>query len=191
MALEPGDEQLAQAVRYADFDLGDWRGQRPLPAVLRQHAPGDQLIEHVHHEQRVAVGALVNDDGQRRCRLEPRAPLLQVGGQCRRVEMGEPEVAALPARQQFLMHRLQGVGMHRHLCGPIGTDDQQRRGAAALCQARQQIHRRQIAPMEILEHQHQRQRQRVDDGGHFATHALGSRRGRWLPRIGRDGHPGQ
>ena len=59
--LDPPLDHLAQALRHADLDLLQPRAELP-PVVAHgdQSAP-DEVVDHAHHEERIALGPPADD----------------------------------------------------------------------------------------------------------------------------------
>ena len=143
--------------------------------ALAQALAVHQIAEHRDEKERVAVGALEQ---------QPREILRQLvrargghrGTPARRPRSSsaERQLRAEVVELQVLLHRAQRVLVEHHVAGAVGADDQHARRLAATRQRRDEIDRRAVAPVGILEHQHERRlgAERFDGFGHLAQHAL-------------------
>ena len=137
----------------------------------------DQVGEHRDQKQRVAVGPLVQQVDQLRrqaVRAEPGVEERADGGLAQQVER---QLAAEPVYLQVLLHRPQRMPIEDDVAGAIGADDQHARRLAAASQRRDEVDGGAVAPVQILEDEHERllRAQRLDGLGHLAQHALAGR----------------
>ena len=87
----------------------------------------------------------------------------------------ERDLLAQPLRLQFLVHATQRVIGDRHLDRPEGADHQQSGRLATPGNTSDQVDGGRIAPLQVLEHEHQRAaaREDLERVGHLAQHAGG------------------
>jgi hypothetical protein len=141
---------------------------------------GDQVVDRVHHEERIALGPLMDERNQLRGKLvggEPDREVLPHSGLC---EVFERQFLALLPRDEFLLHRLERVPAGNQLRRPVGPDQHQVSRPTASGDIGDQVQRRVVAPVKVLQHEHERRvgRQGIQRITHFAQHPLarGARR---------------
>ena len=83
----------------------------------------------------------------------PAEALRQIGADMRLAQKGQRDVLALAAHPQLLNERPQRVSRHDDIHRAIASDHEQARRLLPPREHRQQIERRIVAPVEILEHQ--------------------------------------
>ena len=98
------------------------------PALARRdQAAREQVIDQRHHEQRVALGAHVDDVGELAGERAVREPLAEVVGDRRRAEQLEREVLGPPPGLELARERPgRGCSDRVGLDGAIGADQEQR-----------------------------------------------------------------
>jgi hypothetical protein len=136
--------------------------------------------DDVHHEQRIALGALVD------ARREPLGLRFVERGEAPRDvlrdlaprQQPERQLAAQAARLQLLLGVEQRVVVEGRLRRTQGADDQQTRRLPAPRDAGDEVDRRAIAPLQVLEHQQQCliAGQDLERVGHLAQHPRRHRR---------------
>jgi hypothetical protein len=113
-----------------------------------------EVVEDVDHEERVAPAALEDVIrrvlGERATETSRRVHLHVVSRQELEVEMFA-ETPSLELANGLAQSR----GAHDRVGRTIGADDQKPRGFGTLGDRDQQLHRGHVAPMEVLQHQHQ------------------------------------
>ena len=172
-------EQRPQPLGDACLELRRRRRERPAARVASQRAVVAQAVDGGNEEERVAVRAPVQRGGElgRRGAVEARGEIgLDV------VDAEEVERQLLPAslRHQARAQGAQAVLGEDHLDRPVAADHQQARRLATLGKAGERVERRGIAPVQVLERQHQRRRcrERPRRLRELAQHALAAAAGR-------------
>jgi hypothetical protein len=97
------------------------------------------------HQRREAVRQLLG-----------REPQAQVALDLRRAQELERDLAAAPAELEVHLEAAQGMTVHHELDRPIGRDHEQARGLGAVGEERQEIERRVVAPVQVLEDEDER-----------------------------------
>ena len=175
-----GIEQLDLALDHAAQLLGHLardvlgQGREPPRAVrLDQQVALEQVLDDAGDEQRAAAGPLVQDrrEAARRRAAETQ---LDVALDLVLAEVGERHLGAQPPRVQAVLQVADRVlGDHR-VDRPVAAQHEEARGLAALREKADQVERRGIAPVEVLEHEDQRllRAERLGELGDLAQHAL-------------------
>ena len=176
-AIELGLDQLPDGVGNPDLDGVEGRRQLPAVLVRRDQPLGDQVVDRVHHEERVAAGALVDERAERRRKTVGGKTLGEVLRHEPLGEVFERQLLALLPGDELLLDRLERVAAHDQFRGPIGPDQHQVSGAAAAGDVGDQVERREVAPVQVFQHEHQRRPrgQRIQGLAHLAEHALARR----------------
>ena len=176
-AINLSFDQLLDRVRDADLDRVD--RARQLPALfMRLDQPfGDQVLDRVHHEERVALAALVDQRGKVRRKPVDGEPGGEVLPHSLLGQVFEWQFFALPTRSKLLLHRLERVPARNQLRRPVGPDHHQVRSPTPAGDVRDQVQRREVAPVKVFQHEHQRRkrRQRIEHLAHFPQHPLARR----------------
>ena len=172
--LELTLDDVSHTVRHGDLGEGGVDGQRPSPVHALQRALTEQIVDKAHHEQRMAVGAPVDDLGQlRRDRPvgESAGQVLVHGGPGQELD---PQLLALPVSGQLLLHCAQRMRADDHVDGAERAEQQQARRLPAARERGDEIERGVVAPVKVLEDEHEGDlgRQRLKRLGHLAEHAL-------------------
>ena len=100
-------DQRAQALGNGARDLGNGSSQPPAVVLRFQHAQGDELVHHPHHEERIAVRPLVHGARQLGRKRMPAETLRQIRGDMRLAEERQGDVLALAPHPQLLNERAQ------------------------------------------------------------------------------------
>ena len=159
-----------------DRDLGDAGARPTCPAsdALDEDGAPHELVGDADDEQRIAAGALVDRPGQ----LVERARRGEAAGQVladgRLVEPRQRDLAALPAHLQLVLDRVERMPSGQRLGGPARGEDQDPRRPGAPREVGEPVHRRGIAPVEILEPEDQGgvRGHDLDGLGQLAQHPL-------------------
>ena len=167
-------DERAQALRDGARDLSNGSSQPPAIVLQLQHPKGDELVHHPHHEERIAVRALVHGTRQLGRKRMPAETLRQIRGDMRLAQEREGDVLALAPHPQLLNERAQGMRLHDDIHRAIAADHQKARCFLAARQHAEQVEGRIVAPVEILDHQQERGRggQCLDGFRHLTQHAL-------------------
>jgi hypothetical protein len=159
-------------------------GRRPPPTVAHKHTALDEVVDHVHHEERIALRAAMDGPGDcaRPRRLRALEPPRDVFTHLDLVQERQADLLTLTVQPQLLHDRPQRMVVRERAGRTIGPDDEEARTLGPPGERREQLERRVIAPVQVLEHQHQRplDGHRLDRIGQLAQHALVSR-----ARVGR------
>jgi hypothetical protein len=167
-------DERPQTLGHQRVERREAAAQLPAPADRHEGALPAQGLHQLHQEQRVAVRPPVQRGdhgwGDRRAR-QARRHHRRHG---RRGQHLEDQLHTVPVQRQGRLQGLEGVPMHDHLHRAIRAQEQQPRGRAPLRQIRHQGQRGLVAPVQILEHQHQGPHggQRLDGLGTLPQHAL-------------------
>ena len=159
--------------------------------VRGDQACADQVVDGVDHEQRVALRPVVDE-----CRQLARKPMR---GEPRRqifrnrllAQVLEGQLFALLLGSQLLLDGLQRMPARDELCRPVRTNDHQPGFAPLPRQVRDQVQRRVVAPVQVLQHEHQRRfgRERLERVAHLSQHPLARRAEHFAARTPRDPPP--
>ena len=167
-------DHLAKALGHVQVDRVE-RGAK-LPSVLarRDEAAREQIIDQRHHEQRIALGARVDDVRKLSGERVAREPLAKVVGDRRRAEQRQCQALGPPPRLELARELEDGALGQGGLDGAIGGDQEQPSGLPPPGDQREQVHGRRVAPVEILENEDEGGvgGQRLDQLRHLAQHAL-------------------
>src|SRR5437867_5740724 len=167
-------DHLAKVFRNADLDLLQHRVQPP-PSVAYDDEPArDKVLDEAHHEQRIALGSPVDDARELGWKRVAREALPQVVGDLRLAQWLQRELLGAPPRVQLESDVLEGVLAPNYIDRTVGADQEQPRGLLPPSEQRDQIDRRCVTPVQVLEHEHQRRLrgQRFDRLRHLAQHPL-------------------
>jgi hypothetical protein len=136
------------------------------------------LRDHGVDEQRIPIGAGMDRRGEPRRDLRAWKTRLEIARDVGLREIVHGELVTLPAQAQPADHVGQAVLLHGDVRRPVGPDHHQPRRLTTLAEQRQQIERRRIAPVQVLEHEHECHRpgQLLRQHGKLAQHAFGSGR---------------
>jgi hypothetical protein len=169
-------EHLADALRHlARQHLGVAR-ELDAPAALAQHALRDQPVDDVHEEERMTLRAAVERARERRRQRMAGEARVEVTTDRFGIEVGEHDLAAQAARREIELDRAQllaGMDVGR----AAGEQEEQACRLAPPGEQRHEVERRGIAPVQVLEQEHERRlvRERLERLGHLAQHALARR----------------
>jgi hypothetical protein len=167
-------DQLAQTDRRATRRLGQRSRDAPAALAPDERPARDQIVHGIDHEQGMPVRAIV-EMGREPPHLVARCDAeagIDVGLGVSRGQRCEGDLLALPASLEVLLHAAERVIVDDQVGRPEGPDDQQPGGFTLARDVRDQVDGRGIAPVEILEHEHQRPRTREDleRFGHLPEH---------------------
>jgi hypothetical protein len=146
--------------------------------VLDEHAPRDQVVGDVHDEKGIAVAAGVDLSGEAshhggELPSDGEAPdeILFHGGFAETVQ---GQLPAQPVKLKLLLDRLERMLLGQHLHRAIGTKHQEARPLRTPSEERQPVHRRHVAPVQVLEPQDQWrvETEHLHGLGQLAEHAL-------------------
>ena len=170
-------DEFSDGFRDSDSHGVDWRCQLPAPIVRFNQAFGYQVLDCIDHEERIALSPLVNDRAERARKAvsgKSRGEVLPHG---RLSQVFELQFRTLVLRDKLSLHCLEGVSAVDQFRWPIGTDQHQVGGLATTGDRRNQIHRREVAPMQVFQDEHQRRirRQRIQSVAHFPQHPFARR----------------
>ena len=175
--IELSFDQLSNRLGHADFHAIDRHRQSPAAVLRLDEALGDQVLDRVHHEERIALRPLVDDRDEilwkrvhgksRRDVLSHRVPR----------QILERQLLTFPSGKELLLHRLERMPAGDQLGRPVGADHHQMRGPPTAGDVRDQVQRREVAPVQVLQHEHERRvrRQRVERLAHLPEHPLARR----------------
>jgi hypothetical protein len=171
---EPPLDHLAQTLGHADLDLVQARSELPAPIALRDEPARGEVVDDADHEQRVALGAAVDDGGQLGGKRVAAKATAQVVAHRLLAEQLERQLLTPPLRLQLELDVLEGMLTDDEIDRPIGADQEQSRGLAAAGEERYQVHRGRVTPVQVLEDEHQGRlgRQGLDGDRHFPQHAI-------------------
>ncbi|HEY7474861.1 MAG TPA: hypothetical protein VH679_07605, partial [Vicinamibacterales bacterium] len=144
-------DEAANRRRQFRFHLRQRCREHPLPVFLLDDLTPPQIAQQVGYEQGIAFGTPM-DEG-REIRREPMARKLQpdVSVDCRFVEKPRRHVAAQVARHEIELQRQERVARLRELGRLVGRDDEQPPVVEAAREISDQIDRRGIWPMHVVE----------------------------------------
>jgi hypothetical protein len=132
----------------------------PRTGVAGELVALEPIVDDVCHEQRVAGGALVQQRGQLARKAVPRKALREVRADRRLGQRLQRQLRALAASEQLARERRERVPLRDEIAGTVGAEHQQACVAAPARERRDQVDRRAVAPVQVLEDQHQRCRRR-------------------------------
>ena len=173
-------DQLPEVVGHVLLDGRPGGRQSPAGPVLGQPAPGEEIVHQHDHEQGIAVRVGVDDGGdvtvhsstplKRRSRYAATSFLAQVL---------ERDLGAPAPRAQRGQHLLDGMIEHRRQGRPVRPQQHRLRALRPLREHRDDVDRALIAPVQILQDEHQRviDRDRLHQAGELAQHPLRRRVG--------------
>jgi hypothetical protein len=146
----------------------------PTLVSLDDRSACEQVIDEGHQEERVAAGPLAEEPCHLVREAAPCEAALQVLRHGVDPEIVERDLATTAARQQSLRDCPQRMVRENQLDGAIGREHKEPSRLRPHGDERQQIHRRRIAPVEIFEHEDERDlgAERLDELRHLAQHAL-------------------
>src|SRR5438045_8863552 len=107
------------------------------------------MVNYFGEKQRVPFRAAVQDTRQSQRNLLAVESGRQVFSDAILVEKMEAQFLAQPSRLQLLYRRAEWVFAKLCITGTIGADDEQAGRLAPVGQARAQVHRRGVGPVEI------------------------------------------
>src|SRR5262249_60290719 len=101
-------------------------------------------------------------------------PLREICGDVRRVEKRQRDLVALPSDAQLLKERLQRMSRYDDVHWTVAPENEQPRRLLPTCQHPEEVERRMITPVQILEYENERgvSGQRFEGFGHLAQHPL-------------------
>ena len=172
--LELALDHLSQAVGNGRLERPGATAQRPAARHVGEQSLPEREVDDVHQEQRVALGAVVDQARQVVLDLPPGEPAAQVGADVVRGEWRQQDVLAAAARLQLLgdrpERRIPALGLRR----PVRADEQQVRERSSLRHVGDQLECRMVAPVQVLEHEDHRtlDGDGLEQLGHLAQHAL-------------------
>ncbi len=167
-------DHLLDALGHAQLNLLDPGRQLPMLCVVHQQVFRDEVIDHVDHEQRVALCSFMYQLREFIGKPVMRKPDRQVLLDRLLVEIPERQLFTLLFRQQLLLDCFKRMPARDQLRGSIRPDHHQLRRRALRCEIRDQVESRTIAPVKIFEYEHQRLpgSELVQRVAHFTQHAF-------------------
>jgi hypothetical protein len=196
LSVQPRVDHRARALGHGGLEAARVDGAPPDAVGVGQPAALLQVLDGVQQEERVAVGlpmqALRDLGGKGMARVARR----EIVGDRVGLEPVEGDLDALPPRGQLVLQLRDRMPLRHRVDRAIGAEDEQRRRLAPHRDARQRGDRRRVAPMQILEDEHEQAvgRERLQHPLQLARHARSGRRGErtlQLVVLGRRQQPGQ
>jgi hypothetical protein len=177
VAIEPADlpvDHLPEALGHIAVDLARLRAKLPAAVALDDETSRDHVVGDGHHEQRIALGAPVDDASQLRREGDGRKPLEEVLADVGLAEEQERQQMG-PAAPLEIEGRIRDreVGVDRRP-GPVRADQEQSRRRLPPRDQGDQVERGRVTPVEVLEDDNERSlaRPRLEQLGHLAQHPL-------------------
>src|SRR5262249_12136694 len=96
-SLDVALDRAAEGFGNRTFDLGGGRPQRPASTLAGDQLTGDQMVDGIDHEQRIAGCVTPKDRCQRTMQLATREALHQVRAETGLVERRERNLGSLTA----------------------------------------------------------------------------------------------
>ena len=155
VGAEPLDlffNQLPDVVRHSRLDGGNGAPQLPRSVDTRDHAFVDQIVDQIHHEERVAFGPPVNESGQALVRRVAAKFRVQVLGDGLFGQILERQLVAEPVGLQLALDPFQRVLTQNHVDRTVRADEHQSCAIAPPGEVGNQIECRVVTPMKIFEH---------------------------------------
>jgi hypothetical protein len=186
---QPPSDELLETGRNAVRGLLEGALHSPFAVALDQHSAGDEVVHHVDHEERVAVGPLVDPCGEPPhlaggpC-AEPR---LDVRRDVSEREQLERDLVALPVRLQLLLDGVEGMVVYDRVGRPEAADHHETCRLAPPGETCEQVDGGTVAPLEVLEHDYEGMPacEHLERVGELAEHAGRSRCDRRTPARAR------
>jgi hypothetical protein len=135
-----------------------------------------QVVEHMHHEQRIAVRTLVHEPPKRRRHGRRPQPLHHIRLHLRLAQEFQPQHLTQTVRQQVLKRLPQRMPEGDHISRPVGPQHQQSQPLLAPRHIGEQLDRGDVTPLQVFEHQHHNRVTRHQGEGldELPQHALGT-----------------
>ena len=158
-----------------------------MPSSPRRHPPppagdGDepaleQVVDRGREEERVPLGAAVDLGHERGVDRVAREPLREIRADVIAGEELERQLHASTTGDQTLLHRLQRMSPDHQIHRSVRADDQQARGSGALGDVGERVDCRTVAPVQVLEDEHERAipRQRLERLAELPQHPVAVR----------------
>jgi hypothetical protein len=153
-------------------DIGTERDR----TVAHPDRPGAfELVHQRHHEERIPLAAPVDERGEAVRERVPGESGPEVLRRCCLGQGGQRELHGVAVQRELGSDRLERVPARQDVLGAIRADHQEPCGLPPACEHCDEIQRRTVAPMQVLDDQDQRSRRGhgFQRFGHFAQHALG------------------
>ncbi len=135
-----------------DAEAGDRRRGAQHAAVLPQHSVADQPIDEGRHEEGVALGACEHLAGELRRGHPGREPRREHHRDRAHVEWAEVEVLASSQRAQVADSVAERRSPARRRIGPVRREHEQSGPGRSLREVAEQLDRRAVPRMEVLDH---------------------------------------
>ena len=173
----------AGIVGHLQLQLLHRGAERPARSGFENPPARQHILEHGDDEERVSVRVFVQQSRQLCGEFGAGETLLQVALHLFRVQLVQRQIDTLPSHLQGPHGSRQHVMLNDGFRRAIGADDQQASRLAALGEHAEQVDGCRIAPVEVLEHEHDGQvgAQRFDQRRELARHAFGPGRLQRLP----------
>ncbi len=127
-----------------------------MPSPIADEGLGLNIGHHAGHKQRMPFGVVVEPLRKHRWQCPLRKALGQIGLHRRHGQPLQFELDALPVQVELLGERAQGLAVEMHIGRPIGAENEQTGRRAPPGQQPDQVQSGPVAPVQVLEHQHQR-----------------------------------
>ena len=165
------------AHRFGQFAFDGRKALREHPAaarILDEDAPTPQIAEQIDQEERVPFRPLVDQSDEffrERVVGELQRDVFRDG---RWLQVLKVDLPARAPRLQIELQRQERVLRLDQLRGPIRHHHREAHRGQPVGQISEQVHRRAVGPMEIVEKHHYRLQSRrlLEEGRHLALHAL-------------------
>lgn len=154
-------DHLLQGLRHAVLGVFEHAERSVLARGFRgftQRPASAEIGHRMDHEQGIAFGAPAHplrEPLERHGGRDAGTPGGQIVGHRRFAEGAQRQLRTLPVHLQFLLEPFQRMPPHDQLHRPIGADHQQARRLPPPRQGGEQVQGGIIAPVQVLQHQHQ------------------------------------
>src|SRR5262245_1698840 len=140
-----------------------------------------KVIDRVDHKQRVSLCSFVDQPRKLCWKSIDGKSNGQILGNGFIAKVFNRQFLALLLGQQLLLDCLEGMPTHNQLHNPICPDQHKPCGLTLPCQVGDQVKRRVVAPVKVLQYEHQRQvcRQHLQSFAHLPQHSLTCRPGQF------------
>jgi hypothetical protein len=186
--IELDVDHLLHRVRPVRGDVVDRRHEPPPPAVLADHPARHEVVEDRHDEQRRPAGDAVHRRDEAGREGVPREPHLDEARDGARRDPVERHGRGVRARHEAAHHAVERMRDGLRLRASRRRDHEEPRALAPLAEEREQIDRRDVRPLKVLQHDHDRVRarerlDRLDHLAHRASVGAGARALRHLVEL--------
>ena len=167
-------DHAADRLRQLAFDRGHRAGQPEAIPMALDHGAIAKVAEQLGQEERVALGARVQERGEEGWELVAGEERVDVGGDRRLVQQADGDLATEPAALELALNVQERVFAEQEVGGPIGADHQQPHGVDAAADVAEQVHGRDVGPVEVITEQGKRaaSRELLQKGEELALEAL-------------------